>query len=168
MMLKKTFIQLAACVALAQMAAVAHADTYQFTLTGDYTANWQLDSSAIPDDYDIGSGIVYWDVTGFPDAAAGVADVYFWVGDFGGGLQINDFYGGDYALVSTEGPQLFTGSEAAPTFKLGTFALTQYLGSGNYTLTVTNLSAVPEPATIAMLLGGLGVVGFTARRRQPK
>lgn len=168
MMLKKTFVQLAACMALAQMAAVAHADTYQFKLSGDYTASWQLESSAIPGGYQIGTGMVFGDVEGFPDALFGVADIYFWNGDIGGGLQINDYYGGDYALVSTDGPQLYTGTEDAPTFKLGTFALTEYQGTGTYTLTVTNISAVPEPATIAMLLGGLGVVGFTARRRQVK
>jgi hypothetical protein len=36
---------------------------------------------------------------------------------------------------------------------LGTFALSEYRRSGSYTLTVT---AVPEPATYGMLLGGLG------------
>lgn len=29
------------------------------------------------------------------------------------------------------------------------------------------ISAVPEPTTYAMLLVGLGLLGFTARRKQP-
>jgi hypothetical protein len=37
--------------------------------------------------------------------------------------------------------------------------------AGLYTLTST-LAPVPEPTTYALLLGGLGVVGFVARRRK--
>lgn len=167
MMLKKTFIQLAACLALAQTAVMAHADTFQFTVTGNYSASWTIDSSIGPDDYAPDTGFAYYDHDGFPDALLGVADIYFWNGAIGGGVELDDYYGG-VTLLSTDGPQLYTGTEDAPVFKTGTFALTQYLGTDTYTLTITNLSAVPEPATIAMLLGGLGVVGFTARRRQPK
>ena len=55
------------------------------------------------------------------------------------------------------------------------------LGSGNYTVHITGVvqknntvyggtvsaSPAPEPETYAMLLAGLGVVGFVARRRRP-
>lgn len=55
------------------------------------------------------------------------------------------------------------------------------LGSGDYTVHVTGMtnlknaaylgtvsaSPAPEPETYAMLLAGLGVVGFVARRRRP-
>jgi hypothetical protein len=55
------------------------------------------------------------------------------------------------------------------------------LGSGDYTVHVTGMtnlknaaylgtvsaSPAPEPETYAMLLAGLGVVGFLARRRRP-
>jgi hypothetical protein len=55
------------------------------------------------------------------------------------------------------------------------------LDSGNYTVHVTGItnlknaaylgtvsaSPAPEPETYAMLLAGLGVVGFLARRRRP-
>lgn len=33
---------------------------------------------------------------------------------------------------------------------------------------VTNVTAVPEPGTYAMLLAGLGALGFVARRRSPR
>ncbi|PZP29436.1 MAG: hypothetical protein DI603_17390 [Roseateles depolymerans] len=166
MNLKKFLTRVTAAAAMAAAAVGAQADTYQFTLTGDYNATWLLASSPTPDDYGDGQGFVIWDVEGFADASEGVADVYFWSGDIGGGLQVNDFYGGDFALVSTDGPQLYTGTEDAPTFTLGTFSLTEYQGSGTYTLTVTNVSAVPEPASVALLLGGLGLVGAAAARRR--
>ena len=37
--------------------------------------------------------------------------------------------------------------------------------TGTYTGGI-NVAAVPEPETYAMLLAGLGLIGFTARRRK--
>lgn len=39
-------------------------------------------------------------------------------------------------------------------------------GDGAYRVSV--LAAVPEPTTVALLLGGLGVIGYTARRRRAR
>ena len=65
-----------------------------------------------------------------------------------GGLK---FFGVEYSGV---GP-----------FKLQLFG--NALAGANYTGTYT-VSAVPEPATYGMLLGGLGLLGFMARRRAAK
>lgn len=156
--------KMAAASALAMVAVGAQAAPYNFTLTGAYSASWQLDASPIPDDAFAGQGFVLWDVTGtFPGASLGVVDLTFFATALSGGVAVVDFYGST-SLVSTDGPQLYTGSEAAPTFQLGNFALTASSGSGaTYTLSI---SAVPEPAAVALMLAGLGLVGGIAGRRQ--
>ena len=39
-------------------------------------------------------------------------------------------------------------------------------GNTNTVFTVTNIAPVPEPETYAMLLAGLGLLGFIARRKK--
>lgn len=158
----------AALAVMLLSAGAANATLLNFTLTGGYTASWQLDSAPVPDDAAAGQAFVLWDVPGFPGASLGVADIYFFNANFGGGLEIYDFWS-DTDLVVTDGPQLYSGSELSPVFNLGTFALTQYMGTQTYTLTIALADAggtdVPEPATGALLLAGLGVI-LVLRKRQ--
>lgn len=168
-------VRTAAMAALMLTASVANAGLYGFTLSGDYSASWQMDSNAVPLVGETGLGLFYMDVEGnFPGSAFNVADLTFFSGDLGGGLEIYDFYGGGITLLLTDGVQLYTGLESAPMFMLGTFDLTEFQGSGTYTLTVTDLDTgpepapVPEPATAAMLLGGLGMLYAVRKRRYGK
>lgn len=172
--LKKS-LKAAAAVAVLFSASLANAALYQFNLTGDYTASWQLDSAVAPDFAIEGMGFGFFDVEGnFPGSLLDLADVTFYNGALGGGLEILDFYGDEYLLV-TDSVQLYAGTDEAPTYLTGTFALAQFAGPGTYTLTVTNLDAgpgpdpdpadVPEPATAAMLLGGLGLMVASRKRR---
>jgi hypothetical protein len=148
------------------LAAPANAAVYQFDITGDYTASFTLDSSPSPDDVIEGGYFTLWDIPGFDDAIFGVADISFFNADFDGGIQIVDFYGGSTLLV-TDGPQLYTGSEYTPTFLTGTYALSEYLGTGSYSLTISDTTAaVPEPASWAMMITGFGLAGAAMRRRQ--
>lgn len=162
----KQVLRGAAVIAALAWTGVASAAPYQFTLTGSYSAQWTLDSSPHPRVAEDGLVFIVGDVSGtFGGVALPKAEFYFWSKNIFGGVLIRN-NGRD--LVTTDGPQLFTGSETAPVFKLGTFALTEGgQGPGRYTLTIKDLSApVPEPETYAMLLAGMGIVGFAARRRK--
>lgn len=167
----------AALAAALLSAGVANAALLQFNLTGDYTASWQLNSTGVPDDGLDGYGFVIYEVAGtFPGTVSNFADLYFYNADQDGGLEIVD-YDTDMSLLLTSGQQLYTGAEeGAITFRLGTFSLSDFNGPGSYTLSVTDLDAgpgtgpgeVPEPASIAMVLGGLGLMGALRKRRRAK
>ncbi len=172
--LKKS-LKAAALAAMLFSAAAANAALYKFELTGDYTASWQLNSTVAPDDYADGVGFILFDVEGnFPGSVFDVADLTFYNADADGGIQIDDFYG-DTTLLITDGGQLYSGPESTPTFLTGTFALSEFGGTGSYTLTVTDLDAppppsgdVPEPASVALMAGGLGLMAALRRRRYGK
>lgn len=161
-------------IALLLSASVANAALYQFTLTGNYNASWTLESTLVPDDFATGGGFTLFDVEGnFPGAVLDLVDLTFYNADLGGGLAITDI-NGDTDLAVTDGPQLYTGGEDLPTFLLGTFALTDLNDGSLFTLTVTDgtvvppTTDVPEPASGALLIGGLGLLYASRKRRQAK
>jgi hypothetical protein len=163
-----------AAVILALLSAgAANAALLKFTLTGDYKAQWTLDSTLTADGGVDGNYFALYDVKGkFPGSDRNLADLYFYNADQLGGLEIYDYYQ-DLDLLMTVGDQLYTGSEEGTiTFKLGTFTLTDLGGAGRYTLTVANdvpigpaPNPVPEPASAAILLGGLGLMAGLRKRR---
>jgi len=61
-----------------------------------------------------------------------------------------------------QGVQLYSGTEAAPTFVAGTYHLTGYTDGVAGTLVIS----VPEPASWAMMVGGFGMMGGAMRRRR--
>lgn len=160
-MLLMNRLKSALLAAMLLCAGVANATVYQFKLSGDYTANWQLDASREPEDYISGLYFTYFDNEGiFPGASESIADVSFFYENFGGGMSIYDYHADLYLMVA-DGPQLFTGTETSLGFKVGTFALTQYMGTGSYTLQIAEAGApadVPEPGSSALLLGGLAML----------
>lgn len=152
-------------------AGIANAALYEFKLTGDYAATWKLDSEDVPDSTQNGGGLTFQEVAGtFPNFDA--LDITFFNAGISGGFQLYDFFTDSYVLT-TNGPQLYSGKESRHEFALGTFSLTQYEGPGNYVLTITDLDAlppvdVPEPATAALLAAGLGLLAAARRRRGMK
>ncbi len=165
MKLNRLCTQFAACTALVMAASAAHADTYNFTLTGSATASWQMDSSPpVFNSSDYGFEVAP-QITGTFYGASGTAFIYVYSYYGQGGLWINRISNGaDIDLQSRNFQQIYEyGSDPAPIIVPGTYALLDRHGTGTYSLTI---SAVPEPATLALMLSGLGLVGYTASRRR--
>ena len=79
----------------------------------------------------------------------------------GGGLSIADDTGVRFAAF---GEQLFTGSTARPTLRLGTFTFERGR-DGNPLDAVLSVAPVPEPASWALMIAGFGLAGGSLRRR---
>lgn len=105
-----------------------------------------------------------------------LADVYSFSGNAKNGLDITGFslFNAAGNLISA-GSQLSSGKTDQWVLDLGTLAADNYYlqvsgtvlsqSAGSYTTNLA-ISAVPEPATYGMLLGGLAVVGALASRRR--
>jgi len=79
-------------------------------------------------------------------------------------LTLSAFAGQDFTYSGAYGDDSF-GSFAASTDTLaaGVYTLSLFM---NEKTDVVRVAAVPEPETYALMLGGLGLVGFIARRRR--
>jgi len=136
-----------------------YAAPLKFTVSGNYSATFTLDSNPVPDLFDE-NGIAFVDYPGIYAGVAGTRVISFYVSDFGGGFQ---FGGPDNADLSPEGDQVFTGPTSAPVFAPGTFVFTRDFDIGPTDITLT-IAEVPEPAGWAIL--GLGVVRAVLRTRR--
>ena len=136
------------------LASAANASVYLFSLTGPHTATFSLNSSPTPS----ATGTGFFTLLNVSGTSDGAATTF---------SQLNFFdsaHDGGYNLFG--GPQLFTGTLASPTFTLGTFALSDNgFASFNYSLSITNAAAVPEPATWAMMLLVFAGMGVALRHR---
>ena len=142
---------------LGTSAGSTFSDTYTFTLTGLADSSASLTSS-----YLLSSTIKDLDITSF---------------------SLNLYNPVDNSIITTYAGTNITAAGANPTDSwqltaMGLTAGTYFLevdgkvvgnGGGSYgsDLTISPaVSAVPEPASYGMMLGGLGLIGFVARRRK--
>jgi hypothetical protein len=161
-MTRKTLLALAALT----LAGAAQASIYNFTGSFDNDPNTSvLNGSFSFDDAQVAAGGA--------DGAFDLSSLNF---NFNGETFTLGQARPNSAYVQFEGGTLTGPNGVFDTSGSGALALQSFFGSSNFTfsdargdqlgtLTLTAATAVPEPATLALVLGGLGIVGFIARRR---
>lgn len=152
----KTSLALTIGVAALLSAVPAAAATYLFKIDGPQTVRFTLPSSPSPSVVDPGNYFVLYSVSGRIDGSSASFDLGFGSPTYFFNFGLLSPTVGPGILGS--GPTLYTGTEAAPTFKTGVFAL-----EPGYTLTI---GGVPEPSTWGMLIVGFGLSGLAMRRRK--
>lgn len=159
-----TFLHLLlACAGLLSLTGPARAVVYDFTVTGDYMAHFQIDSNPVvnvldPDAFSVEG------VAGTYAGVIGMRDVTFYTPILSGGMAIStpDPF---VSEMSVFGEQVFIGSIDEPTFVPGTYDFTGYVGLDEGKSVRLVISAVPEPSTWLTLMAGIGMLGATRRAR---
>jgi hypothetical protein len=157
---------LAATAAAAIAAPAAATTTYNFNLTGSYTATWSMPVSPTPT-YAFNPLAVFTGITFTqPGNVAQTADLLIFPSSTGGGIAI--YTAGGKTLYFGSGGEIFTGAITTPTFKTGTFAFfdADNVQNGTLTISAPSVGGVPEPASWAMLIAGFGLSGAAMRRRR--
>lgn len=156
-MRRSLFILANACASLL-VAESASAANYVFLLSGPQTASFTLDSSPVPSAFSSGEYFVLLNVDGLINGVNALFDLGFGASTYSSRFGLLDpSEGTEY--IAGPGSSLYSGPEAAPTFKTGTFAL-----SGGYNISIFG-PPIPEPATWAMMVLGAGFTGMSMRRR---
>lgn len=148
----------------AAVALPASANVLNFTITGDYSAQFQMNSHPVVGAPGPGFVAGFYGVPGtFQNASSTSADVFFYHGSNIGGVTLTDPFT-SVQLLQAIGAQVYTGSEYFPVFSSGVFNFTGPNSTESYTLTIT--SSIPEPASWGLMIGGFGLAGAALRQRR--
>ena len=155
-------IALGMATALVAFASPAYAAPLLFTFSDANHSSFQIDTNPVSTPSFIFSFTA--PVTnGMQNGAAfNFGNVRFFSAGSGGGVF------SEFGAEGGFGPQLYSGTTAAPVLAPGTFSFTDLAGNRTgATLTISAVAAaVPEPATWAMMLVGFGMMGATMRYRR--
>lgn len=156
--MKKHLLIAAAAVAAITFGATAQAGTLLFSYsdTAGVSFTYEQSSTPTPATYSAGfaNSVPVFD---FKGSIGPYSDINYFTAFASGGFSTPD------GLVDGGGPQIFSGTVSNPVFAPGTFAIDEVFVQQTGTLTIT---AVPEPASWALMLVGLGSLGATLRTRR--
>lgn len=188
-MFKSAFLAAAAIAALAiPVVAPAAILRYEIRYVGSapsgYSFTFDLDTSRAPS-FSTSSVLRYapttitWSMPGsstvYTDTISNLGPSFFTPIDQGGISILRLPRGTDLQprFFQEPGNSLFTGPTSAPVWKTGTFQLSMQpknvpsdVQTFDYRVTITDLSAVPEPATWGMMIIGFGAMGGAMRMRR--
>ena len=145
-----------ACAAATLLASAANAKDLRFTYSEVAGINFTFIQSSAPTPLSFVDGLQTQVSVKNWSGHIIESDIFYYIGSEGGGFSTDD------AAYNVFGPQLYTGPETAPIFAYGTFSGQNAVSGLDGTLSIT---AVPEPATWALMLGGMGLCGAVLRKQ---
>lgn len=175
-MRKSLILSALASASILACSSSANAANLLFDFTGSFAASFNFDTAMAPDIVrnDAIFSVFSSGYNNIPVRFNGVdrrANVSFGRGN-AATFNLNLLAPGPQPFTQLLGPDLFTGSPAAPVFNRGTFALRNPFFGQNVVLTIAeqgpigNPGAIPEPTTWAMLIVGFGFLGSVIRRQR--
>ena len=150
--------------------ASAKADALDFAFTGAFAANFSLSTPGTPDSYVDGALVAYDSVPGVVDNISLTFNSIEFVNTSTLDMIINFYEPTIYYQFQINGPLIYSGPESDPTFAPGDFTGLTAGGASPIpfdgrleTLTISDVSAAPEPTSWALITSGMALLGGALR-----